>query len=54
MTPQQVFGVSDATGLLVDEQDVTPLGLARQAIEMTAEQPPLDAALQRVLRAMKA
>ncbi len=54
MTPQQVVGVSDATGLLVDEQDVTPLGLARQAIDMSAEQPPLDAALQRVLRAMKA
>jgi cell division protein FtsA len=53
MAPQSVVGVADATGLLVDEQDVTPLGLARQAIEMSGPQPPLDAALQRALRAMK-
>jgi hypothetical protein len=54
MVPQSVVGVADSTGLLVDEQDVTPLGLARQAIEMSGPQPPLDAALQRALRAMKA
>jgi cell division protein FtsA len=53
MVPQSVMGVADSTGLLVDEQDVTPLGLARQAIEMSGPQPPLDAALQRALRAMK-
>ena len=53
MTPQQVVGVSDATGLLVDEQDVTPLSLARQAIAMSGDQPPLDAALQKTLRAMR-
>ena len=53
MTPQQVIGVSDATGLLVDEQDVTPLGLARQAIEMSGEQAPLDGALQRVVRGLR-
>ena len=43
----------DETQLLVDQQDVTPLGLARQAIEMSGDQPPLDAALQRVLRGLK-
>ena len=32
---------------------VTPLGLAYQAIELQQEQDPLDAALRRVLRAMK-
>jgi cell division protein FtsA len=53
MTPGQVIGLTDATGLLVDEQDVTPLGLAHQAIEMTGPEAPLDAALRRVLRAMK-
>jgi cell division protein FtsA len=53
MTPAEVVGVSDTTGLLIDEQDVTPMGLARQAIEMSNDQPPLDAALQRVIRAMK-
>ena len=54
MSPQQVVGISDTTGLLVDEQDVTPMGLARQAIAMSGEQPPLDAALQRVVRGLKA
>jgi cell division protein FtsA len=53
MTPAQVVGVIDVTELLVDEQDVTPMGLARQAIELSAEQAPLDAALQRVLRGLK-
>ena len=53
MSPQQVAGIADTTGLLVDEQDVTPMGLARQAIEMSADQPPLDAALQRVIRGLK-
>ncbi|MDP8904789.1 MAG: rod shape-determining protein [Chloroflexota bacterium] len=53
ISPQQVVGLSDATGLLVDEQDVTPLGLAHQALEMSAPEAPLDAALRRVLRAMK-
>ena len=45
--------ISDATNLLVDQQDVTPLGLAFQAIELQTTEDPLDAALRRVLRAMK-
>lgn len=53
MAPDQVERISDATGLLVDQQDVTPLGLAFQAIELAAEVDPLDAALRKVLRAMK-
>ena len=48
-----VESIDDATELLVDQQDVTPLGLANQAIALQAEQDPLDAALRRVLRAMK-
>ncbi|MGI8703456.1 MAG: hypothetical protein ACR2JZ_02965, partial [Candidatus Limnocylindrales bacterium] len=51
--PDEVEAIRDATKLLVDQQDVTPLGLAYQAIEMAAEEAPLDAALRRVLRAMK-
>jgi hypothetical protein len=39
-------GIADSTGLLVDEQDVPPLGLAFQAIEMSAPEAPLDAALR--------
>ena len=53
MAPDQVEAISDATDLLVDQQDVTPLGLAWQAIEIQTSEDPLDAALRRVLRAMK-
>ena len=53
MSPDQVEAIDDATKLLVDQQDVTPLGLAFQAIELSATEDPLDAALRRVLRAMK-
>ena len=49
----QVAQVHDATGLLVDEQDITPMALAHQALEMAGPESPLDAALQRVLRQMK-
>ena len=40
MSPDQVTAISDATDLLVDQQDVTPLGLAYQAIEHQAERGP--------------
>jgi cell division protein FtsA len=53
MAPDQVEMIRDATDLLVDQQDVTPLGLAYQAIELQTTEDPLDAALRRVLRAMK-
>jgi cell division protein FtsA len=53
MSPDQVGSILDATKLLVDQQDVTPLALAHQAIELQSEEDPLDAVLRRVLRAMK-
>ncbi len=53
MAPEQVEAISDSTHLLVDQQDVTPLGLAYQAIELQADEDPLEVALRRVLRAMK-
>jgi cell division protein FtsA len=53
MSPDQVESITDATDLLVDQQDVTPMGLAFQAIELQTTEDPLDAALRRVLRAMK-
>ena len=53
MAPSQVEALTDATHLLVDQQDVTPMGLAYQAIELQGEEDPLDVALRRVLRAMK-
>ena len=51
--PSQVEAIEDATQLLVDQQDVTPLALAYQAIEMAAPEAPLDAALRKVLRVMR-
>ncbi|MBA3851283.1 MAG: rod shape-determining protein [Chloroflexi bacterium] len=51
--PHQVEAIDDATGLLVDVQDIPPLGLAYQAIEMAAPEAPLDAALRKVLRVMR-
>jgi cell division protein FtsA len=53
MAPASVSEVSDATGLLVDLQDVTPMALAVQALEASRPQEPLDAALGRVLRGMR-
>jgi cell division protein FtsA len=53
MGPSLIETITDATDLLVDQQDVTPLGLAYQAIELQTTEAPLDAALRRVLRAMK-
>ena len=53
MAPDQITSLTDATHLLVDQQDVTPLGLAYQAIELHTTEDPLDATLRRVLRVMK-
>jgi len=53
MDPRQVERIEDGTNLLVDSQDVTPMGLAYQAIELQTNEDPLDVALRRVLRAMK-
>src|SRR5689334_5505319 len=53
LSPDQIETVVDATDLLVDQQDVTPLGLAYQAIELQTTADPLDVALRRVLRAMR-
>ena len=54
LDPAGIVSILDrATDLLVDQQDVTPLGLAYQAIELQTTADPLDVALRRVLRAMK-
>lgn len=53
MDPDAVTEISDGTGLLVDQQDVTPMALAFQAVEAAGPQEPLDAALARVLKGMR-
>ena len=54
MTPSEVSSVRDRTGLLVDQQDVTPMALAVQVLEAKREREPLEAALARVLKSMRA
>ena len=53
MAPDAVADVVDETGLLIDQQDVTPMALAYQALEASMPEEPLDSALQRVLRNMR-
>jgi cell division protein FtsA len=53
MEPDAVSEVRDTTGLLVDQQDVTPMALAFQAVEAAQPQEPLDEALARVLKGMR-
>ncbi len=53
MEPDAVSEVRDDTGLLVDQQDVTPMALAFQAVEAAQPQEPLDDALIRVLKGMR-
>ncbi len=53
MEPDAVSEVRDSTGLLVDQQDVTPMALAFQAVEAAQPQEPLDEALARVLKGMR-
>ncbi len=53
MDPDSVSEITDGTGLLVDQQDVTPMALAYQAVEAAKPQEPLDAALTRVLKGMR-
>ncbi len=53
MSPAAVERIEDTTKLLLDQQDVTPMALAYQAIEMHTNEDPLDVALRRVLRALK-
>jgi len=53
LAPDQIDTIRDDTQLLEDQQDVTPMGLAYQAIELGASQNPLDASLRRVVKAMR-
>jgi cell division protein FtsA len=53
LAPDQIETIRDETRLLEDQQDVTPMGLAYQAIELGSSQNPLDASLRRVIKAMR-
>jgi cell division protein FtsA len=53
MSPDQVEAIEDKTKLLVDQQDVTPMGLAYQAIELGLTAGTLDGTLRRVVRQLR-
>jgi cell division protein FtsA len=53
LSPEQIETIRDETQLLEDQQDVTPMGLAYQAIELGSTHNPLEASLRRVVKAMR-
>jgi len=50
--PGMVSSIIDSGGLLVDAQDITPMALAYQAVELQNENTVLERALDRVINAM--
>jgi len=48
--PQDVSSILDKTGLLVDQQDITPMGLANIAIDLAGEEEVISGILRRVLK----
>ena len=54
LRPVDIRGIYDSTGLLLDQQDITPMGLAFHAIQQQLEdQAPLYGLMRRVLKAMR-
>jgi cell division protein FtsA len=54
LRPVDIRGIYDSTGLLLDQQDITPMGLAFHAIQQQAEdETPLHGLMRKVLKAMK-
>jgi len=51
--PREVVGLTDCTRLLISSQDVTPLGLAAQALHFGRDLEHHDRILQQVVRALK-
>jgi cell division protein FtsA len=54
LRPADVLGIYDATGLLLDQQDITPMGLAYHAIQQGGgEESPMYGIMRKVLKAMR-
>ena len=54
LTPADVHGIHDSTGLLTGCQDITPMGLAYHAISLDDEDDqPLGGVMRRIMKAMK-
>ena len=50
--PSQVRSLEDRTGKLTDQQDVTPMALAHQALILDAQASATERAIRRAVRAM--
>ena len=54
LRPVDIRGIYDSTGLLLDQQDITPMGLAFHAIQQhSEEQAPMLGLMRKVLKAMR-
>jgi len=54
LRPVDVRGIYDSTGLLLDQQDITPMGLAYHAVQLQAgDEGGLHGTMRKVLKAMK-
>jgi len=53
LQPKDVVNIEDATGLLRDPQDITPMGLANLALELVGEEKVLSAMLRRAVKMMQ-
>ncbi|MFH0930103.1 MAG: cell division FtsA domain-containing protein [Candidatus Moraniibacteriota bacterium] len=53
LQPKDVVNISDATSLLRDPQDITPMGLANLAIDLVGEEKALSAMLRRAVKMMQ-
>jgi len=54
LRPADVQGVYDSTGLLLDQQDITPMGLAYHAVRQgSGDEGAMYGAMRKVLKAMK-
>lgn len=53
MKPQDVTSMTDATGMLKTQQDITPLGLSNLALDLAGEESLLSSVLRRAVRMMQ-
>jgi cell division protein FtsA len=51
--PSDVFNLEDKTGKLVDQQDITPMGLANLVLELASEEDVLHSFLKKTLKTIQ-
>lgn len=53
VSPSDVINIKDKTGKLVDQQDITPMGLANLALELVGEESILDKMLKKAVKTIQ-